>query len=124
MTKQTDNPVVAMFFRVEARAGKRHELLEFLSWDSGVARHQEPRTIRFDVLPDPHCADAFYVFEAYEDQAALEKHKKNLPFQRWELPEFKSKVIADDGFTLIFEGTPLDVARRAAPSIPVDSPRP
>ena len=60
-TTDTGNTAKAMFFHVKARPGKRKVLLHFLTWGRQRRSTQEPGTIRFDVFPDPHCADAFYV---------------------------------------------------------------
>jgi (4S)-4-hydroxy-5-phosphonooxypentane-2,3-dione isomerase len=70
-----------ILFRIEAKPGKRQELVDFLRWDSEVGRDQEPGTLRFE--QDPEDENGLFVYEAYRDQAAFEAHKQNEPFKRW-----------------------------------------
>lgn len=85
---------VAILFHVIANPGKRQELFEFLEWDRRESLNQEPGTLRFDVFQDPENADAFYVYEGYEDAAAFEEHKAHNPFRRWSSDEFKNEVVS------------------------------
>jgi len=36
----------------------------------------EPGNLRFDVLQDPHLSTRFFIYEAYQDEAAVLAHKK------------------------------------------------
>jgi len=113
MTTRTNNAMLAILFRVVAKAGKRQELLEFLMDDSAVSQQKEPGTLRFDVLPDPKNVDAFYVYELYENRRAFEEvHKKNDPFKRWKSAEFQREVVERP--EPIYEGAPLAVLVREA----------
>jgi autoinducer 2-degrading protein len=73
----------ATLFHAKAKSGKRQELVDFLTRDSESSRHIEKGTLRFEVLVDPNDKDAFYVCEAYKDDAAFED-RKNEPYQTWE----------------------------------------
>lgn len=72
-----------ILFRIEAKPGRRQELIDFLRWDGEIGRDQEPGTLRFEFYQDLEDENRLYVYEAYRDQAAFEDHKKNEPFQRW-----------------------------------------
>ncbi|SCC18874.1 (4S)-4-hydroxy-5-phosphonooxypentane-2,3-dione isomerase [Kosakonia oryziphila] len=37
---------------------------------------REPGNLRFDVLQDPKVKTRFFIYEAYQDDAAVEAHKK------------------------------------------------
>ena len=69
--------------RLVARAGGRSELIDFLRWDTDVAKAQEPGTLRFDVWESANDPDAVYLYEAYVDQGAFEAHIANAPFKRF-----------------------------------------
>lgn len=75
--------MIAAFYRGNVRSGKKEKLLEFLKWDSEVARVSEPGTLRFDVFEDPENENVIFIYEAYVDQAAFEIHKLGEPFQQW-----------------------------------------
>jgi quinol monooxygenase YgiN len=93
MTNQGKDAIFANLFHVIAKPGKRQELFEFLEWDRKESMKGERGTLRFDVFQDPENADAFYVYEAYEDHAAFEEHKAHDPFQRWDSDEFQNEVV-------------------------------
>ena len=92
MTGAAKEVMVATLFRVQARPGKRRDLLEFLEWDKSESLRNERGTVRFDVFQDPLLDDAFYVYEAYEDAAARTEHEQNPPFQKWISKDFKNVV--------------------------------
>lgn len=75
--------MIAAFFKVNVRPGKKDELIEFLKWDGTVARNEEPGTLRFDVFQDPDNENVLFLYEAYSDDAAFEAHKANPPFQKF-----------------------------------------
>ena len=93
MTKRGKDDMVAILFHVEAKPGKRQELLSFLEWDSEESLKWERETLRFDVFQDPETRHAFYVCEVYEDVAAVEEHKTHEPFQLWWSAEFQNEVV-------------------------------
>lgn len=75
--------MIAAFFKVNVRPGKKEELVEFFKWDGTVAGDEEPGTLRFDVFQDPENENTLFLYEAYVDDAALEAHKANAPFQKF-----------------------------------------
>lgn len=93
MNSQSKVAIFAILFRVEAKPGQQQQLVEFLEWDQRESLENERGTIRFDVFQDPDNANRFFVYEAYEDSAAFEEHKKHDPFKRWNSEEFQSEVV-------------------------------
>lgn len=73
--------MIAAFLKAKVRPGKKEKFLEFLKWDSQVARDEEEGTLRFDVFEDPNDAAVVFFYEAYVDQAAFEIHKLGEPFK-------------------------------------------
>jgi autoinducer 2-degrading protein len=69
--------------RLDAKPGKRGELIDFLRWDADVARTTEPGTLRFDVWAVPGEPDALYLYDAYVDQTAFDAHRANAPYVRF-----------------------------------------
>ena len=69
--------------KLVAGEGRKTELLEFLRWDAGVARADEPGTLRFDVWEIADEPDVVYLYEAYVDEAAFQAHQANEPFKRF-----------------------------------------
>lgn len=70
--------------RIEIKTGMRSKLLEFLRWDAEVAKHREPGTLRFDVWEVEAEPDVVYLYEAYKDKQAFERHKQNEPYKKWD----------------------------------------
>jgi quinol monooxygenase YgiN len=91
MTNQ-DKAAICAPLRVVAKPGQREELARFLEADQKESIEQEHGTLIFDVFRDPENENGFYVYEAYENEAAFEEHKQHPPFQKWKSPEFKSQV--------------------------------
>ena len=89
-----------ILFKVRVKEEKRQSFIEFIEWDIRVAKESEPGTLRFDLYQDPEDENAFFVYEAYQDEKAFEKHQKNPPFQQWE-SEIRPKMV--DDFQLLFK---------------------
>jgi quinol monooxygenase YgiN len=55
--------------------------------DAATANHRatmtEPGAHRFDVLRDTERPEIFYLYEVYEDEAALEAHRASAHFAAW-----------------------------------------
>ena len=75
--------MIAYFFKISVKPGKKEELLEFMKWDCQVARDEEPHVLRFDVFADADDESVIYYYEACIDEAGFEKHKSYPPFQQW-----------------------------------------
>ncbi|GAA2312872.1 hypothetical protein GCM10010149_74830 [Nonomuraea roseoviolacea subsp. roseoviolacea] len=69
--------------RLVLKPGKRAEFLEFSRWNIQVARDREPGTLRLDLWEVETEPDVVYVYEAYTDRAAFERHIGNGPVRRF-----------------------------------------
>jgi len=92
MTGSGKAAMLTIFFRVDAKPGKRKELIDFLEWNQKESVQKERGTLRFDFFQDPEMADRFYVYEAYEDRLPFEEHQKHKPYKRW-----RSRVFSAEG---------------------------
>jgi 4-carboxymuconolactone decarboxylase len=101
--KSAKKTMYVVFFRAVTTAEKRQKFIEFLKWDAKVAMEREPGSLRFDVFEDPGEANAFYVYEAYADEAAFEEHKRNAPYKDWD-SRVRHELI---DFEEVFSGAPV-----------------
>jgi len=94
--------MIEILFRAEVSAADRRAFLEFIAWDAHVAREEEREsgTLCFDYFEYPNDSNAFFVYEAYRDEAAFDAHKQNAPFKRWEA-HIKPNVLTE--FQILFE---------------------
>ena len=94
--------MIEILFRAEVQAIDRRAFLDFIEWDARVARDEkrESGTLCFDYFEDPHDSNAFFVYEAYRDEAAFDAHKANAPFKRWDT-HIKPDVLTE--FQILFE---------------------
>ena len=97
-----------ILFRVEAQAGKRQEWIDHINWVVDVAKKDEPATLRFEMYVDPKDDNAFFVYEAYEDEAGFEAHKQNEPYKRWEAGRNKELIT---NFEVIFISNTVTTTR-------------
>jgi autoinducer 2-degrading protein len=89
-----------MLTRIVVKPGKRPELLEYLRWDTEVAKAREPGTWRFDVWETDQEPGVVYLYEAYKDRAAFEEQAKHDPYQKW-------AEIADQTMEQVIDVIPL-----------------
>jgi autoinducer 2-degrading protein len=68
---------------MNVKPGKKEKLIEFLKWDTQVARDEEPGTLRFDAFEDPNDDSVVYLYEAYVDMAGFEAHKEGEPLKKF-----------------------------------------
>jgi quinol monooxygenase YgiN len=73
------------FFRVRVKAEKRQAFIKFIEGDIQAVREGEPETLRFDLYQDPAGENSFFVYVAYRDEKAFQRHKDINPFyKRWD----------------------------------------
>lgn len=72
-----------MLTRIVVKPGKRAELLEYLRWDAEVAKASEPGTWRFGIWEIEREPGVVYLYEAYQDRAAFDKHANHDPYRKW-----------------------------------------
>jgi (4S)-4-hydroxy-5-phosphonooxypentane-2,3-dione isomerase len=89
-----------MLTKIVVKPGKRPELLEYLRWDTEVAKAREPGTWRFDVWETDQEPGVVYLYEAYKDRAAFEEHAKHDPYKKWD-------EIADQTMEQVIDVIPL-----------------
>lgn len=94
--------MIEILFRAEVKATERSVFVDFIEWDARVAKgdERESGTLWFDYYEDPKDRNAFFVYEAYQDEMAFDAHKRNAPFKRWEA-HIKPNVVTD--FQILFE---------------------
>lgn len=93
--------MLGILFRVEVEPKKRQAFIDFIKWDVQVARHQEKGTVRFDLYQDPKDKNAFFVYEAYVNEAAFKKHQEGKPYKHWEKTVMPTMLVS---FQRIFKG--------------------
>jgi autoinducer 2-degrading protein len=72
--------MIALFARVTIKTDSIDRFLRYLEADV-VGSLAEEGCLRFDVLRDPDQPGVFYLYEAYVDDAAYERHKQAPYFQ-------------------------------------------
>lgn len=94
--------MIEILFRAEVKATERSVFVDFIEWDARVAKgdERESGTLWFDYYEDPKDRNAFFVYEAYQDEMAFDAHKRNAPFKRWEA-HIKPNVLS--GFQILFD---------------------
>ena len=64
--------------RQSPRYSRPAALSEAIEVDTLGSERDEPGCLRFNVLQDEHDESAYYFFEVYKDQAALEAHRRTI----------------------------------------------
>lgn len=101
--------MLGILFRVEVEPQKRQAFIDFIKWDVQIARENEKDTLGFDLYQDPTDRNAFYVYEAYTDEAAFKKHQKGEPYRYWQ-KEVMPKMLVS--FQRIFKGNAVTFLKR------------
>ena len=99
--------MIAIWVRVRVRADGRERFLRGIETDALGSERDEPGCFRFNVLQDAEDDLTYYFYEVYEDEAALEAHRRAPHYQAW-------AAVADT-----LEG-PVEITR-ATPVIPADA---
>ena len=95
--------MIALVVRIEIKPGYRRQFMESMLDDARHSIQDEPGCLRFDVLEDHEDSDRIFLYEVYEDNAALEAHGQTPHFLRW-------KETVKDWFaseTLVYRATPV-----------------
>ncbi len=66
--------MIAVIVDFEAHPGKGAEVREILQTQAGNSLEKEPGCRYFDLCEDPENPDKFFLYELYEDEAAVEAH--------------------------------------------------
>ena len=75
--------MLAMWVKVRIKPDQRQRFLDAIKVDALGSEQDEPGCLRFNVLQDAHDENAYYFFEVYRDQAALEAHRATPHYAVW-----------------------------------------
>ena len=95
--------MITLVVRIEIKPGYRRQFMESMLDDARHSIQDEPGCLRFDVLEDHEDSDRIFLYEVYEDNAALDAHGQTPHFLRW-------KETVKDWFaseTLVYRATPV-----------------
>ncbi len=95
--------MIALVVIIEIKPGYRQQFMESMLDDAQHSVQDEPGCLRFDVLEDRQDSNRIFLYEVYEDDAALEAHGQTPHFLRW-------KKTVKDWFaseTVVYRATPV-----------------
>ena len=73
----------AVFVTIDVQPGFGDRFTEASLADARGSVNNERGCFRFDVLGDPSDSNRFYLYEVYEDQAAMDAHVQTPHFKTW-----------------------------------------
>ena len=93
--------------KVRVKPEQRERFLEAIEVDCTGSNRDEPGCARFDVLQDVNDADVYYFYEAYEDQAAIDRHRAMPHYAVWRavVPDAIDGPIEITSTTSVFPAT-------------------
>ena len=75
--------MISIFVSIRVKPGFRDRFVQATLGDARGSVGDEPGCYRFDVLEDASDPDLVHLYEVYEDQAALDAHRKMPHYTRW-----------------------------------------
>ena len=75
--------MISIFVSIRVKPGFRGRFVQATLGDARGSVGDEPGCYRFDVLEDASDPDLVHLYEVYEDQAALDAHRKMPHYTRW-----------------------------------------
>jgi quinol monooxygenase YgiN len=75
--------MLALWVKVRVKPDMREKFLKAIEHDCLHSEGDEPGCLRFNVLQDQKDPNAYYFYEVYKDQAALEAHRAAPHFAVW-----------------------------------------
>ena len=75
--------MLAMWVKVRVKPEGRERFLQAIEVDALGSEKDEPGCLRFNVLHDQQDPNAYYFFEVYRDEAALEAHRAAPHYAVW-----------------------------------------
>ncbi|WP_116473433.1 putative quinol monooxygenase [Zobellella maritima] len=72
----------SIIVKTRLKAGTREQFLPVMQENAAASVRDEPGCHVFDVLQDKADPELFYLYEVYEDEAALAAHKETPHYQR------------------------------------------
>lgn len=76
-----ERPMLIQLVSIEVKPGTRATFLDAFRINCEGTR-QEPGNLRFDLLADPENENRFFVYEVFQDAAALEAHRLTDHYRR------------------------------------------
>jgi (4S)-4-hydroxy-5-phosphonooxypentane-2,3-dione isomerase len=74
---------IALVVKIRVKAEYREQFLEQLWADALGSEKDEPGCLMFNVVRDDADPNVLHLFEVYQDDEAVEAHKKTPHFLRW-----------------------------------------
>ena len=75
--------MIAVFVSIRVKPGLSTRFVEATLEDARGSVSDEPGCYRFDVLEDASDPDVVHLYEVYEDEAAIEKHRAMPHYTAW-----------------------------------------
>ena len=75
--------MLAMWVKVRVKPDQRKRFLDAIEVDALGSERDEPGCCRFNVLQDGQDENVYYFYEVYQDEAALEAHRKAPHYAVW-----------------------------------------
>ena len=75
--------MIALWVKVRVKPEGRERFLKAIEVDALGSEKDEPGCLRFNVLRDQQDPNAYYFFEVYRDEAALEAHRVAPHYAVW-----------------------------------------
>jgi (4S)-4-hydroxy-5-phosphonooxypentane-2,3-dione isomerase len=75
--------MLTMWVKVRIKPEQRERFLKAIEADALGSERDEPGCARFNVLQDERDQNVYYFYEVYQDQAALEAHRKMPHYEIW-----------------------------------------
>ncbi len=75
--------MIAIWVRVRVRADGLERFLAGIEADALGSERDEPGCLRFNVLQDAEDERTYYFYEVYEDETALEAHRRAPHYAAW-----------------------------------------
>ena len=75
--------MIGVWVKVRVKSAERARFLKAIEEDAVKSEGDEPGYYRFNVLQDQKDENTYYFYEVYEDDAALEAHRKAPHYAVW-----------------------------------------
>ena len=75
--------MISIFVTIQIRDGFIDQFKEASFGDSQGSVKDEPGCFRFDILQNSEDPNRFHLYEVYEDELALEAHRKAPHYKKW-----------------------------------------
>jgi autoinducer 2-degrading protein len=89
--------------RLEVKPERVEDFLALVTFNASASR-KEPGNLRFDVVRSAAPPSLFYLYEVYQDDAAVQAHRATAHFARWraEIEDLLSTPRLSEVFTSVF----------------------